>query len=122
MTTITVNGTVDNPEPVYAHQEPVSPIAGAALVPNVPTLIPVKGFKNTGNMPMTCEVTLSNVQGITVNDSYFAFSSNGNTYGNRITLNPGFGIDYYVEAVAPSVGPGEDTSYSFSLDTVWTQA
>ena len=119
MSTITVNGIIDNPEPIYTHEEPTSPFSGQAIVPGTTALIAVKGFKNTGNVPQTVQVTVSDVTGVTVNDSYFAFSATGNTYGNQITLNPGFGIDYYLNVTAPDNGPGDDTEYSFNLATTW---
>lgn len=119
MSTITVNGTVDNPEPVRTHQEPVSPFSGGALTPGVNTLIEVKGFKNTGNVPQTVSAVVSNVVGLTVVDSYFAFGQNGNTYGNSVSIGPGFSVNYYLNVIGDNAGPGDDTEYSFDIDTTW---
>lgn len=121
MTAIQVNGTIDNPDPIYTYNEPTSPFAGGGIAAGVLTQVAITGFKNTGNMPQTLAVNIANPTGVTVNDWYIEVPGSTDT-PKTVTLSPGQSATLRVNITAPDTGPGADTSYSFEIDSTWTHA
>lgn len=119
MTTFTVNGTIDNPEPIYTYNEPTSPFAGGGIAGGVLTQVAIPGFKNTGNLPQTLTVAITNLVGVTVSSFYIEVPGSQAT-PTSVTLNPGYSAILRVNVQAPNVGPAEDSDYSFEIDTSWT--
>lgn len=117
MSTITVSGTVDYTDPIRTHDEPASPYVGGTISGGVTSQVSIPGFKNTGNVPQTVTVVISDSLGCTI--SGYNFESSGNQYERTVTLNPGFSALLRVNIQTPNTGPGDDTGYSFDVDTVW---
>lgn len=123
MTAITVTGTIDNPAPTYTYTEPASPLALPAVQAGTSPQVDIGSFHNTGNVPQTVHVEIINVQGITLDDVIFHINgtvANEGPTGVSVTLQPDELADLAVNITAPNTGPGDDTSYSFEIDTTWT--
>lgn len=117
MSNITVSGVIDYADPIRTHDEPATPYVGGTIAGGRLTQISVPGFKNTGNVTQTVTVQITNPNGCTI--SGYNFESNGNQFERTVTLNPGFSALLRINILTEDTGPGEDSYYSFSVDTVW---
>lgn len=114
-----ISGTIQSVPEVRTRVEPSSPISAGVKAGNLTFTQDCGDYTNTGNVPQTVTVTLSNQVGCVVSNPKFT-SGVTTVNGTTVSIDPGKTFSFKVTVVTSSapIG-GSDVPFSFETTAVW---
>lgn len=114
----TVTGTIAAPAPDYSHTTLNDRVLSTPLEQDLVQAVSVTGAQNTGNVPQTVDVAVSDPIGCTIEKVSGSIGAAGTTF--PATLQPGdqLSVSVQVKTVAIPVG-GENQPFGFTTTEIW---